>query len=400
VDPAVSPCAITAVGIATALGIGVDATWPRLVAGDQSRLTVRDDLVPGKRMLVGQVVEPLAKIPPSLTRYACRNNALSLTALESIDAEVRRVIDRVGPRRVGVVMGSSTSGVESAETAIATRLASGALAAAFDYVQLEMGGVSEFVAARLGVTGPSYTISTACSSGAKAVVAGRSLLTLGACDAVIAGGADSLCRLTANGFTALGAVADEPSNPFSVNRRGLTLGEGAALFVLERWAAGVEVLGAGESSDAFHMSSPDPDGRGAECAMRDALADAGLAPGDVAYVNLHGTGTPLNDAMESHAIARVFGASVPCSSTKPLVGHTLGASGAVELAFSWMVLARRERGTLTLPPHCWDGVPDPDLASLSLVRKGDRAAVAGRPAILSNSFGFGGNNCAVVLGIR
>ncbi len=393
-----APCAIRAVGIATALGVGLEDTWSRLVAGDQSRLTVRDDLVPGRRLLVGQVLEPLAEIPAPLTRYACRNNALSLTVLRPLQRELRNAVERAGPGRVGVVMGSSTSGVEAAERAVAHGLQQGGLPDWFDYVQLELGGVAEFVAAWLGSEGPTYTISTACSSGAKAVAAARSLLALGACDAVVAGGTDSLCRLTTNGFTALQAVADEPSNPFSVNRRGLTLGEGAVIFLLERSPEGVQVLGVGEASDAFHMSTPDPEGAGAIQAMRLALDDAGLEPDDIAYVNLHGTGTPLNDAMESRAMAAVFGPDMPCSSTKPLVGHTLGASGAVELAFCWMVLARRDAAGLALPPHCWDGVADPGLAPLRLVAKGDRAPTGKRAAILSNSFGFGGNNCAVVLG--
>ena len=393
-----TPCAIVAVGITTALGTGVEATWARLLARDQSRLTVRDDLVPGRSLLVGQIREPLAPLDPSLARYACRNNEASLTALRQIEPEVRRAMARVGRDRVAVVMGSSTSGVASAENAIEARGRTGALPPTFDYVQFEMGGVAEFIAESLGVAGPAYTISTACSSGAKAIAAARTLLALEVCDAVIAGGTDTLCRLTANGFTSLQAVADEPSNPFSVNRRGLTLGEGAAILLLERAPTGVQVIGVGESSDAFHMSSPDPDGAGAEQAMRAALRDAGLEPAQIAYVNLHGTGTPLNDATESAAVARVFGGEVPCSSTKPLVGHALGASGAIEIAFCWMVLSRRAPEGLCLPPHCWDGVPDPALPPLHLVGKGERAPAGARAAVLTNSFGFGGNNCAVILG--
>lgn len=392
------PCAVEAVGLATALGTGVEDTWRRLLAGDQSRLTRRDDLVPGKQVLVGQVREELPPVPAAFARYACRTNALSLAALRPIEAGVRRAIDRLGAHRVGVVMGSSTSGVDAAERAIEHALGAGDLPAWFHYSQLEMGGVAEFLAAWLGIGGPAYTLSTACSSGAKAIAAGRSLLALGVCDAVIAGAADTVCRLTSNGFTALQAVADEPSNPFSANRRGLTLGEGAALFLLTPEAGGIQVLGAGETSDAHHMSAPDPSGDGAERAMRQALDDAGIPPGAIPYVNLHGTGTPLNDAMESLAVDRVFGRETPVSSTKPLVGHTLGASGAIELAFCWMVLDRRERDGLCLPPHCWDGVLDPALPALHFVAKGERARLRERTAILSNSFGFGGSNSALVLG--
>jgi 3-oxoacyl-[acyl-carrier-protein] synthase-1 len=395
-----APCAITAVGIVTALGAGVEATWPRLIAGDQSRLSSRDDLVPGRAVTVGQALEPLLPVPPALARFACRNNRLSLTALQPIAAAVRAAIERVGPARVGVVMGSTTSGVDAAELAVEQAAPGGALPDWFDYAQLELGGVAGFVAAWLGTRGPAYTVSTACSSGAKAIVSARALLALGVCDAVVAGGSDALCRLTLNGFTALQAVAEAPSNPFSLNRRGLTLGEGAAVFLLERRAGGVQVLGSGESSDAHHMSAPDPEGHGAAAAMEQALSEAGLRPRDLAYLNLHGTGTPLNDAMESRAVRRVFGDDgVPASSTKPLVGHTLGAAGAVELGFCCMMLERRGSRGVPLPPHCWDGVADPELPGLRLVVRGDHAPPADEMAVLSNSFGFGGNNCAVVLGV-
>lgn len=391
---------MTAVGVATTLGTDVDETWTRLIAGDQSRLSVRDDLVPGRSILVGEVREPLRDVPPALARYACRNNALSMTAVAPVEARIRAAIQRYGPRRVGVVMGSTTSGVAAAEAAVEAAQVDGRLPAWFDFVQLELGGAAEFVAAWLGVSGPAYTISTACSSGSKAVAAGRSLLAMGVCDAVVAGGTDSLCRLTTNGFMALQAVADGRSNPFSAKRAGLTLGEGSAIFLLEPRADGIQVLGVGETSDGFHIAAPEPEGLGPETAIREALADAGLTPDDVAYVNLHGTGTSLNDAMEARVVRRVFGSHVACSSTKPLVGHTLGAAGAVELAFCWMVLARREATSLALPPHCWDGSPDPELPSLRLVARGERAEAGPAAAVLSNSFGFGGNNSVVVLGAR
>jgi 3-oxoacyl-[acyl-carrier-protein] synthase-1 len=394
------PCAITALGLVTALGVGVEATWSRLIEGDQSRLSVREDLVPGRAVTVGQALEPLLPVPPRLARYACRNNMLALTALQPIAAAVRAAIERLGAARVGVVMGSTTSGVDAAELAVEQAAAAGALPEWFDYAQLELGGLAGFVAAWLGTGGPAYTVSTACSSGAKAIVSARALLALGVCDAVVAGGSDALCRLTLNGFAALQAVAEAPSNPFSLNRRGLTLGEGAAVFLLERRAGGVQVLGSGESSDAHHMSAPDPEGHGAAVAMEQALAEADVRPRDLAYLNLHGTGTPLNDAMESRAVRRVFGDdAVPASSTKPLVGHTLGAAGAIELGFCCMMLQRRSARGVPLPPHRWDGVVDPELPALRLVAPGEHAPPADQMAVLSNSFGFGGNNCAVVLGV-
>ena len=391
-------CALPAVGVVTALGSGVEETWPRLVAGDQSRLTLRDDLVPERPLLVGAVRDPLPSIPETLRRYACRNNQLVLAALGQIERRIRMAIEIQGAERVGVVMGTSTSGVAAAEAAVAHVMRAGMLPPEFDGVQLEHGGLAEFVSAWAGAGGPAYTISTACSSGAKAIASARALLALGVCDAVIAGAADSLCRLTANGFHALQAISDTPSNPFSVHRNGLTLGEGAAVFLLLREPGGIQLVGAGEAGDAFHMSAPDPNGRGAERAMRAALNDAGVPPRAVHYLNLHGTGTPLNDSMEGHAVHRVFGAALPCSSTKPLIGHTLGASGAIELAFCWMMLAEWRRGALPLLPHRWDGVADPDLPSLCLARVGDRLDLTTAALVMSNAFGFGGNNCSLLLG--
>jgi 3-oxoacyl-[acyl-carrier-protein] synthase I len=390
-------CALRAVGVVSALGSGIRDTWPRLVAADQSKLTVRNDLVPGRPLIVGEVHEPLPLITEALRRYACRNNQLALCAIRQIEPEIRAVVESTGAERVGVVMGTSTSGVAAAEAAIAQWARAGALPPEFDIAQLEHGGLAEFASLHAGLRGPAYTISTACSSSAKAIASAQALLALGVCDAVIAGGADSLCQLTTNGFHALQAIADGPSNPFSVNRRGLTLGEGAAVFLLVREPGGIQLVGTGEASDAYHMSAPEPNGDGAERAMRIALKEAEIEPDAVNYLNLHGTGTPLNDSMEGQAVHRVFGSTVPCSSTKPLVGHTLGAAGAIELAFCWMMLTHWRGGVLPLIPHRWDGAADPDLPALHLARAGEQIDVAARAVVMSNSFGFGGNNCALLL---
>jgi 3-oxoacyl-[acyl-carrier-protein] synthase-1 len=203
--------------------------------------------------------------------------------------------------------------------------------------------------------------------------------------------------MTARGFFALEAVAMDRTNPMSRNRRGLNLGEAAVLFVMARERGGIQLAGGGESSDAHHMSAPSPDGSGAEAAMRAALAQAGARADEILYVNLHGTGTPLNDSSESAAVHRVFGADVPCSSTKPRVGHTLGAAGALEAAFCAMTLESERDGELALPPHDWDRERDPELAPLRLAGPGETARARGRRLALSNGFGFGGNNCTLVL---
>jgi 3-oxoacyl-[acyl-carrier-protein] synthase-1 len=212
------------------------------------------------------------------------------------------------------------------------------------------------------------------------------------------GGADTLCGLTVAGFSSLEAVSADPCLPFSGDRRGITIGEGGALFLLTREEAEIALLGVGESSDAHHLSAPEPEGRGACAAMAEALGDAGLTPADIAYVNLHGTATQLNDAMESRAVNALFGADMPCSSTKALTGHTLGAAGAVEAAFLWLMLSEACNPERLLPPQAGGGARDETMPPLHLVRPGERLGEGGRHAALSSSFAFGGSNCALVLG--
>jgi 3-oxoacyl-[acyl-carrier-protein] synthase-1 len=388
------PCSLVALGVVNALGSGPEEIWPRLLAGDQSHFRVRDDLVPGRSLLVGDVVAPLPRIPDRLRRFACRNNALSLIALQQVEATIAGIVEAAGRERVGVVMGTSTSGAGDAEAALRHRHLTGVLDESFDYEQLEFGGAAGFVAEWLEIAGPAYTISTACSSGARALATARSLLALNVCDAVVAGATDTLCGLTANGFSALQVVSDEITNPCSVNRKGLTLGEGSVILVATRESGGIQLRGVGESSEAHHMSAPDPEGHGAEQAMRGALRDARMQPDQVAYLNLHGTGTSLNDAMECAAIARTFPDPPPCSSTKSLVGHTLGAAGAMEAAFCWLMLREGTEDGLPLIPHAWDGQPDPELGAIRLAAKGMQVAPG---PVMTNSFGFGGNNCTLVL---
>jgi 3-oxoacyl-[acyl-carrier-protein] synthase-1 len=217
------------------------------------------------------------------------------------------------------------------------------------------------------------------------------LLQAGLCDVVVAGGIDSLCDLTLNGFAALESLSSDVCNPFSVHRRGINLGEGGALFVLSRLPSPVRLAGWGETADAYHISAPDPEGTGAEAAMRRALARAGCNPGAISYLNLHGTATKLNDLMEARAVSRVFGDDIPCSSTKPMTGHMLGAAGACEAAFTMMALQ-----TGKLPAHIWDGEADSEMPSVRLVARTGEANSSMRRA-MSCSYAFGGNNIALVL---
>ena len=392
----VRPAHLSALGIVCALGQGKEAVAGGLFRGDTSGLVVEEGWLPNRPARVGRVPGELADLPKAFWKDDSRNTRLLLTALAEIRNEVDDAIARFGRDRVGVVLGTSTSGIEASERAVAHRLTHGTFPTGFHYQQQEIGRLAPFLAEFLGLTGPALTISTACTSSGKAVVSARQLLDLGLCDAVITGGSDSLCKLTLNGFTALESATPTLCNPMSRHRTGINVGEGAALFLLTRESAALALLGAGASSDAHHISSPDPSGLGAVTAMRGALAEAGLRPEDVGYLNLHATATPKNDEMESRATTAIFPAGVPCSGTKPLTGHALGASAALELAFAWLTLDPSWNPERRLPPHRWDGDADPLLPALDLVAE-DRRLSPGR-VCLSNSFAFGGNNLSLVLG--
>lgn len=378
-------------GIINALGKGVAAVRTGLLAGSTAGMRDRHDLIEGRAVRAGTVQLELPPIETELSAYASRNNRLLSAALPQIRGAVDQAISRYGATRVGVVLGTSTSGIGEGERALLEFDQHGRLPAEYDYRQQEISSPSEYLRRLLQVRGPCWTVSTACTSSAKALSSARRLLDTGLCDAVITGGVDSLCRLTPNGFAALESLSRGLCNPSSKNRDGINIGEAAALFLMSREPGPVALLGIGESSDAYHISGPDPEGRGAEQALRQALAQASVT--EVDYLNLHGTGTLLNDLMENAVVRRVLG-DVPCSSTKPLVGHTLGAAGATEAAFCWMLLEDAENKVL--PPHVWDGVTDPALAPLNFCAVGQTAGSC--KVLASNSFAFGGNNACLVLG--
>jgi 3-oxoacyl-[acyl-carrier-protein] synthase I len=382
------------VGVVCALGRGKSQVAEALFGRAPVGVGPSDDFA-NRTLHVGRVTSELADTGVLSPPLRSRNNALLLTALAEIRPAVDAAIARFGPERVGVVLGTSTSGVGEGEAAIAEHRSTGHNPAWFHLRQQELGSPATAMTELLGVTGPALVISTACASSARALASAARLLRAGMCDAVITGGADSLCRFTVAGFSALESVSATRCNPMSVNRSGINIGEGAALFVMTREPGPVRLAGWGESSDAHHISAPDPSGRGALSAMRAALERAGLAPSEIDYVNLHGTATPQNDAMESKAVAALLGGEIAASSTKPLTGHTLGAAGAIEAAFCWLTLTDPHGGRL--PPHWWDGEPDPSLPSLALVQPGQVLHRAPRFA-LSNSFAFGGSNAALVLG--
>lgn len=347
-------------------------------------------------MFVGQVEGPLPPGPACLSAYASRNFGLSIAAVEEIRVEIDDAIAHYGRSRIAVVMATCTSGIAEGEIAIERAMADGALPRDFDIRKQEIGSTSEALARYLNLGGPALTVSTACSSGAQALAMARRLIRTGLADAVLAGGADSLCRLTVNGFQALSAQSDGICNPFSRNRDGTMIGEGAAVFLMEKRESEVALLGTGASTDAYSMTAPEPEGKGIESAIRRALDDAGLAPEAIDYVQLHGTGTLQNDAVESKVITRIFGAEIPCSSSKGQLGHTLGAAGAMGAAHCWLG-AQSDNKDRFLPPHLWDGEADTELLSDNLVSVGDRLDRSAHGIFMSNAIAFGGNNVSLIL---
>jgi 3-oxoacyl-[acyl-carrier-protein] synthase-1 len=334
--------------------------------------------------------------PPDLAAYDCRNNRLAELALraDGFAEAVARARLRYGAERIAVVVGTSTAGIEETERAYARRAPGQRdLPADFDYARThDLQALPAFLRARLELRGPALVVSTACTSGARAMMEAASLIAAGVADAAVAGGVDSLCRLTLHGFASLELLSRGPCRPFAEDRDGIAIGEAAGLVLLERpdkEPAGALLLGAGASSDGHHMSSPHPAGLGAVNAMRAALAAAGLEPGSIDYLNLHGTGTRANDAMEDLAVYQVFGATVPCSSTKGWTGHALGASGAIEAIVAAICLEDE------LVPGCL-GIAAADPTFRSNVVTGNRNAVLRR--VMSNSFGFGGSNCSLIIG--
>ena len=389
------PVAVTAYQCVSAAGDDVNALYSSLIANRSCLNPLRLFDIPFKTV-VGEITSPLPNVRTSLKAYDCRNARLALKALNQggFRADLERAIARYGALRVGLVLGTSTSGIYDSENAYAHFLSDGIMPGDFHFLQIQTAqATAEFLQRELKLQGPCYGISTACSSSAKALGAAQRLVMADFCDAVLVAGVDSLCRLTLRGFHSLQLVASEACRPMDTNRRGINIGEGAALLLLERLnvdnATCPRLLAVGESSDAHHMSAPHPEGAGAALAMAQALHLANRDVGDVDYINLHATASTLNDLSEAKAIASLFPNPPPCSGVKGLLGHTLGAAGAVETVVSLLAL---ERGFL--PGTCGLKLVDPQCPCPVIASP--RLDSAPR-LILSNAFGFGGNNASILL---
>jgi 3-oxoacyl-[acyl-carrier-protein] synthase-1 len=381
--------------LVSALGAGRAVTLAALREG-RSGLVQRQFETAALNTWIGEVegVDAM-RLPAALAEFECRNNRLAQMGLEAdgFAGRVAKARARYGAHRVGVFLGTSTSGILQTELAYRRRdPISGALPADFNYAQTHNTySVADYVRHALALQGPAFVVSTACSSGAKVFGNAARMMALGLIDAAVVGGIDSLCLTTLYGFNSLELLSPEICRPYDTHRNGLSVGEAAAFALLERDAESPQawLLGVGETSDGHHMSSPHPEGAGAAEAMRAALAQAGLTPGDVDYVNLHGTATPNNDSAEDLAISAVFGATTPCSSTKGATGHTLGAAGGVEAA---VVMLALQHGLL--PGGLNRLAPDPALHCNYL----DATRSAPVKVVASNSFGFGGSNACLVFG--
>ena len=390
------PLAITGFTLVSALGHGRAPTLAALRAGRTGLARQDFETATGLNTWLGVVAgADEVRLAPELMVHDCRNNRLAQLALhtDGFGDGVQRAAQRWGAHRVGVFLGTSTSGILQTEIAYRHRDATtGALPASLHYATTHNTySVSGYVRAALGLTGPACVVSTACSSSAKVFAAAARMIELGLVDAAVVGGVDSLCMTTLYGFKSLELVSPDICRPWDARRAGLSLGEAAAFALVERDASAPAawLLGAGESSDGHHMSSPHPEGAGAAAAMLGALAQAGLQPGDVDYLNLHGTGTPGNDAAEDKAVGTVFGSTLPCSSTKGYTGHTLGAAGGVEAAIAMLAL---QQGFMPAGLNVTE--PDPDLHSHYLRNHREHKL----HVVASNSFGFGGSNASLIFG--
>lgn len=397
---------IVEIGITCALGQGKNEVLTSLFKNKDNADVSYANLFSGRTVPVAKIPFSLPELPSRYHRYNSRSNQLLSLVLDEIQPAVEKLKIEYSKNRIGVILGTSTSGMHEGALAFSHKQKTTQWPEGYNYCQQEIAGPSLFASCYLDIKGPAYTISTACSSGVKTILSAKRLIDAGICDAVICGGVDTLCAMTLNGFDALELLSKTICNPFSKNRDGISLGEGAAVLILTKKTDNpdhneeyIELLGAGESSDAYHISAPDPTGEGARDAICLALEEAQLKSDQICYINLHGTASELSDAMESKVVNSLFGDKIPCSSTKPLTGHVLGAAGAIEAVFLWLSLSCEHNNTIPIPFHRWDGIKDPQLPPISLsIAKQNVSSINGQYALLSNSFAFGGSNVSVILG--
>ena len=365
-------------------GDNISCMFQNILKEGADFLAPDDSVVKGSSFYLGRIKTELPEIKDE--KYNLRCNRILLYCVEQIKDKIDAAVARYGNDRVGIVIGTTNSGVDEYE-----------LSGDIDHSQI--GNPAGFLHKFLGLNGYYSGVSTACTSGIKAFSTAKKLLDNNVCDAVIAGAADALCKMPVFGFHSLEVLSDKPSIPFSKNRNGINIGEGAGVFLLEKEPdskSSVLLCAIGETSDAYHCATPDPEGVQAAKAIELALSDCGLKAEHISYINLHGTGTIYNDLMEANAVYKVFKNSVPVSSTKSQTGHCLGASAAVEAALCCAMLDDAVNRDGYLLPHKFDGEYDDKLPQLSLVKYGQKSGKI--KYVMNNSFGFGGSNAVMILG--
>ncbi|NQZ28144.1 MAG: beta-ketoacyl-ACP synthase [Colwellia sp.] len=391
-------------GLVCALGTDKKTVLTNFLAGEQGFMKADSSF--GINTVIGKVDAKL----PDLTVFGdyqnSRNNQLAFLAFEQISVKLKQLIVTLGDEKkrslnIAVVIGTSTSGIASGEQSMQQYLASGEHDKNYHYAMQEMGATAEFIAKLAKANASVYGISTACTSSAKALISGQRLLENGLADIVIAGGVDSLCKMTINGFNALASISASHTLPFQAQRCGINIGEGAALFVMSQSADDIALTGFGETSDAHHISAPHPDGDGASKAMLAALESASLSASDISYINLHGTGTVQNDAMEAKAVAKVFDnvtPTIPSTASKHLHGHCLGAAGAIEAGLCWLLLSDLNKDN-HYPVMEIIGDLDTNIAPINLITGKSPTNKILRHC-MSNSYAFGGNNASLILSVE
>lgn len=369
------------------LGMNAEAMRESLTSANPPRPDTPFSLLDGQSTQVARLPAALPDIPGVRTR----TNRIASALLAQLPEGMEALLNTHDRSRVAVVVGTSTTGIEEALTKLSGRMKTGNWEEDFRLADQELGDLAAHIQTQAGTTGPAYAVSTACTSATKAILSAARLIRTGLADAAICGGVDSLAQLTVNGFHALASVSPGQCAPFSRNRNGINIGEGGALFLISKTPSQWELAGGGESSDAHHISAPDPSGAQAERAIRTALQSAGLAPDQIDFVHMHGTGTQQNDQAEAGIVNRIFGPHMPAMSTKGMTGHTLGAAGGLQLAIN--LICMREG---IYPPHIYDGALDETLAPIALTKQQQRASSRLDRSICA-SYAFGGSNAALVV---
>lgn len=395
-------------GIVCALGDNKKTVLTNFLAGSNQCMTSNNEF--GVDTFIGKINVTLPELSSNDYRFNTRNNQIALLAFRQIEAQLsilKKIIEKKkikdnendGTVNIAVVIGTSTSGIASGEESMAHYLATGSHEKDYHYTKQEMGSCAHFIAQLVGANASVYSISTACTSSAKAMISGQRLLKSGIADIVIAGGVDSLCKMTINGFHAIASLDHNHSLPFQKSRAGINIGEGAGLFLMSRIKSDIALSGFGESSDAHHISAPHPEGKGAKVAMEAALQNAKLNADEINYINLHGTGTVQNDAMEAKAVNDLFSRDTPCSTSKHIHGHCLGAAGAIEAGLCWLLLSSINKNN-SYPSMYIESEIDDTIDRINLTVKNEVSNITSVNDLqhcMSNSYAFGGNNASLIL---